>query len=488
MHSESSDVKTDVLVIGGGGSGLAAALTAAEHGVKKVMVLEKQGHAGGFSAMAHGLFACESPVQRRQMLDVRADDFFKLHMNWAHWSRVEAPLVRAYLNKSGDTVRWLEENGINFELKTNYTNQIPVWHNPVGLGAQLIKVLKTKCEGRGVMLLLQTSGKKIIRTGAGKVIGVIAVDKEGSEVTVNAKSIIIATGGFGGNRQMLKKYCHNYYDELPIGDMVAHHTGDGLLMAEAAGAQIAGSIPCLLVGRFPDMPMPQSGNLFAVCGEPYIVWVNKRGKRFADESALMGENAALMQPGKLSFTLFDESIRQNIEETGIIGGHAQGEQEWAQRQSLPGFRDEILKRVRETDAVKIADAWDDIAGWIGARPETLKQTIAQYNNSCDHGYDEVMVKDRKYLVPLRKPPFYAVRCTPGFHDTMGGIKVTERMEVRDNNDEIIPGLFTAGVIADGWEPEIYCWISTGSAFGFALNSGRIAGETAAEFLSKNELS
>ena len=132
--------------------------------------------------------------------------------------------------------------------------------------------------------------------------------------------------------------------------------------------------------------------------------------------------------------------------------------------------------------VKISDSWDEIAKWMGADPEILKTTVNEYNAGCDRGYDPVFTKDRKYLLPLRTPPYYAIKCKAGFLNTIGGIKINEHMEVLDKQDKPIPALYAAGVDTGGWVTETYCVALTGSAFGFAVNSGRIAGESAAKFV------
>jgi len=131
--------------------------------------------------------------------------------------------------------------------------------------------------------------------------------------------------------------------------------------------------------------------------------------------------------------------------------------------------------------VKISNSWDEIAEWIGAAPEVLKDTIAHYNAFCNQGYDENFAKERRYLLPLHSAPYYAIRGLSVLLDTIGGIKINERMEVLDNQNDPIPGLYAAGVITSGWESEIYCSALSASAFGFAINSGRIAGENAIYF-------
>jgi len=134
--------------------------------------------------------------------------------------------------------------------------------------------------------------------------------------------------------------------------------------------------------------------------------------------------------------------------------------------------------------VKIAKNWKEMADWIGCNPGVLKATIDEYNNFCDHGRDPIFGKRNELLIPLRQPPFYAVKGNSDFLDTIGGIKVNEKMEVLNKEDLPIPGLYAAGVITGGWETESYCSPLSGEASGFATNSGRIAAENAAKFVSR----
>jgi fumarate reductase flavoprotein subunit len=197
--------------------------------------------------------------------------------------------------------------------------------------------------------------------------------------------------------------------------------------------------------------------------DPSTVWINKKGKRFIDEAAgyhvFESVNAMLMQPGKVSYALFDVNIRKKFDA------------------KMPGLEKQ-LKVEADKDRVKISDSWDKIAEWVGAEPEDLRKTIEQYNTYCNQGYDESFAKERRYLLPLIKPPYYAIRGLAVLLDTIGGIKINERMEVLDTQSNPIPGLYAAGVVTSGWESETYCSILSASAFGFAINSGRIAGENA----------
>jgi fumarate reductase flavoprotein subunit len=496
-----ANLEADIVILGSGG-GLVAAAAAVERGVTNIIVLEKQGELGGHSKMAQGLGACESPLQKREEIIADRDDCFKASMKFAHWAYVDPRVVRAYINKSGDTIRWFQEKGVHFDLKVRYLNQkFGSFHRPLkgkgpeyGRGAELIKVLTRECKEAGVKLLLRTRGKRIIRDAKGRVTGVVAA-KGRKEFEIKARCVIIATGGFAGNRELLKKYCPDYSEGMHIREMSEHHTGDGLLMAAEAGAAISEHVSVYLEAPHPNysdrgeslaasMKEPISGAI----KEPNTVWVNKKGRRFVDEAAGLvifeTGNAAAMQPDRMVYTLFDDQIRQDWEAKGFITGRGWGKEERGQRVAVPGLQEVLQRRASEGEGslVKVADSWEEIARWIGADPRVLKAEIKEYNSYCDHGYDAIFIKERRFLQPLRTPPYYAIRGITSLGGTTGGIKVNERMEVLDTKYDVIPGLYAAGVIADGWQGQTPCGEGAGGPLTFAMNSGRIAGESAAEYV------
>ena len=452
------DLKAELVILGGGGSGLSAAVEAAEKGVSGIMVIEKRNSLGGNTALAGGLFACESPVQARERIIADRDVLFKRAMDWAHWSNVDPKILRAFINKSGDSIRWLEEKGLEFNLIRFYPGQYPpVQHNPKGYGAHLTKVLAKKCEDLGVSIMLRSSGKKIFRAKGGKVTGIL-INQHDRELKIKTGRIIIATGGFGGNRDLLRKYFSYYYDGMPVSGLPLK--GDGLFIASEAGAAIEDFATMIKEGpRFDLHQWP----LMTFERDPSTVWVNQEGKRYIDESAgyhvFETVNAMLRQPGKVSYALLDSKIRKKFEE------------------KMPGL-EKALWNEREKERVMISDSWDGIAEWIGASPGVLKSTVEEYNSFCERGYDKSYAKERRYLLPLRESPFYAIRGLSVLLDTIGGIKINEHMEVLDKKNKPIPGLYAAGVVTSGWESETYCSELSASAFGFAVNSGRIAGENA----------
>jgi fumarate reductase flavoprotein subunit len=501
----SKKVSADMVVIGGGGAGLAAALAAAENGCRNIIVLEKTGSAAGSTAMAHDIFGAESPVQKRLGIDARKDELFKVAMEWAHWTKINPRIVRAFIDKSGDTIGWLEKKGLRFELIQYFPNQVPlVRHSVLGHGHALMKTLRDNCEALGVRILTRTPGRKLLRDAKGRISGVVAASKK-DELVVEAKTVVITTGGYGNNKEMLKKYCPYYQDTITY-DGPPSNTGDGITMATEIGAATAGMGALNLHGPFlkaktdseimkMDAQWTDGGpikiSLWFLAWEPEMLWVNKTGRRFIDEGYNLAffafGNAVAMQPDGICYTLFDSTTLEKIEREGLIRPGAASRANWlpvSAATPLPGLQREAGKLADKGD-LKVCNTWNDIAGWIGADPETLEATVDEYNAACDQKHDSLFAKDPRYLLPLRTPPFYAVKGHVGLCDAYGGIMINEKMEVLDDKDKPIPGLYAAGSTAGCWESESYCYRLTGHLVGFALNSGRIAGESAVQYLLRN---
>ncbi|MFH1032815.1 MAG: FAD-dependent oxidoreductase [Chloroflexota bacterium] len=489
-------LKADIVILGGGGAGLAAAVQAAEKG-GKVIVLEKRHAVGGHSAMAVGFFAAESPALKRRMIDAPRDELFKIGMDFHHWT-IDPRILRAYIDISGDTERWLEDKGLNIEFvpAMNPRYQIRTFHRI--LGATVIKLLMDNCDKLGVKVFCDTSAKKLLTDAKGKVTGIVADTKDG-ELRVDAKSVIIATGGYGASKKLLKKY-YPAYSENTIYIGLKETTGDGLEMALELGADTDNMGVLHTWGpRFPGLQLINQLNR-----RPEMMWLNKNGERYCDECVVfdMGlrGNVVERQPDKMSYTIFDEAMKDFIVKENLTGaqgtlvglrrkdttftdlsaGHqVHSDKIYGYSDAQGGWND--LPRQLELEAkrgnVKIANTWADMAKWMNVAPAVLKATIDEYNSACEHGHDAIFVKDRRFLVPLRTPPFYALRCYSHYPDTIGGIKINHKMEVLTKEDKAIPGLYGAGVCCGGWQSETYCFALTGSMFGFALNSGRLAANT-----------
>ena len=472
--ADTADLIVDVVVIGGG-AGLAGAIAAAENGMT-VVVLEKLKKPGGNAAMAVGFMAAESPVQRRLKIEATKETLFNASMESAKWT-TNPRIVKAFIDKSGDTVQWLEAMGVAFsDVPFCYHNQFPrIYHVIKGHGSGLIKIMLKRCEELGVRIMCETVGQKIVFGDGGKVAGVMA-RHNGKDIRVRSKAAIIATGGYSGNSELVKKHYPHYTNKLKLyGKPCA---GDGLRIALEAGSATEGLGTLLTMG-----PLFEGSNyVHIVAMENNTIWVNKKGERFINEDVIPSEssNALNRQPEKTSFTLFDEKIKQGFITNGISTAV---EQTRYPPETKMKELDSKLEKETHKGTVKMSGSWKDIATWMGVDYGTLKQTIESYNQFCSKGYDEEFFKKRTYLQPLKVPPFYALRCGQAFHGTIGGIKINRHMEVINTSEKSIPGLYASGNDTGGWVSDTYCYNLTGTALSFALNSARIAGENAAKYIA-----
>ena len=475
-YADLTDLDADLVVIGGGGSGLAAAVAAAQQGVS-VTVLEKRRPLGGNSVKALGIFAAESPVQRRLRINTSQDYCYRLAMGYSH-NKINPRLFRAFVNKSGDTVRWLEEQGLRFfDVPYFFPGQdIRTWHCSRGGGTAFINVLLRSCRSLGVKIATQIRARSLLISEKGNLTGVSATRKK-DRLNIAAKGVVIGSGGYAGNKKLLEEY-------YPLGMENVHriglsHQGDGLLMATGIGAATEGLGTLQLIGP----GLHDSLTLSYLAKEPNTIWVNKKGERFIDETCGLRHfeslNALMRQPQRESFTLFDDGIRQYLIENGLTSGHGQTYRE--QRVKPDAWLDDLRKETN-IGRTKVADSLDKIAAWMGVAEKQLKATVAEYNEGCERSYDPFFGKDRIFLKPLNRPPYYALRCYPGLLTTIGGIKINERMEVISRDDKPIPGLFACGNDTGGWVADTYDINLAGVTFGYAINSGRMAGESAASFI------
>ena len=483
------DLEANMVVVGGGGAGMAGALAASETGMKNIIVLEKRSQVGGTSAMASGIFGAESPTQKRQAILAPKEELFRRMMYWSSL-RANPRIVRAFIDKSDDTIAWLENMVVYFQcLPHSPTDNPRTWHVPKGQGAEILQAITRGCSGLGVEMITDTIARKLLKDDQGNINGVTA-EQNGRTINVKAPCVLISSGGFAGDKELMRRYCPDYREEM--GMLGAANTGEGIFMALEAGAAKDGFGYLMAAGPIAGGGLLRLGpdkipvRIGFISSEPFSVWINQKGRRFIDETESFNHyrsiNALTRQPGTVSYALLDADMIQWISERGlshVAEGYGFGPD---QRRPLPPGLVEGLQAEGEKGNLQVSSDWSDIARGIGVEPAVLKNTIEEYNSDCDGGYDQVFAKNRRYLWPLRQPPFYALTCRAGILNTMGGIKVNEHMEVLDNQENPIPGLFAAGVDTGGWTGDTYCADLPGTAFGYAVNSGRIAGENVARYL------
>lgn len=478
-------LKADVAIVSAGTAGLAAAVAAAEAGAK-VIAIDKAPTVGGTGNMAGGLFAVGTKLQRQKFIDLSKDQAFRIFMDYTRW-RVDAVLVRKYIDKSADTVDWLEDMGVKFYdvVKHNPSCQ-PVWHTVKpsdpnvathNQSSGLIKSMKERADALGVEFLLGTRVKSVAVEG-GAVQGVVAEAKDGGEIAVECRAAIVATGGFGNNPAMIKELCGLEWGKDIFNARVPGADGDGLRMAWAAGAARAPAYMELNYGisfkvneAYPDV-----GRAFK---QPNLL-VNALGERFIDEALMedctAASNALLRQPGKVAYSIIDESIKRHYRKNGIDFINY----------SFPTFYlrdlDEQLQAASMADSPEVfmADGIEGLADALGIDRARLVETVEAYNEACA-SRDAVFAKRHEYLRPIRKGPFYAGKLTVGGYGSMGGIPTNHRLEVTKEDGSALAGLYAAGTDACNIYAESYVFILPGNTLGWAVNSGRMAGENAADF-------
>lgn len=477
----------DVVVVGGGGAGLPAAAQAYESGARSVIVLEERSSTGGNAVFANGIFACDSPVQRATQVYVDRDELFSQAMAWHHYDRVDARILRAYIDKSGDTIRWLMDKGIEFEVGPQmmmYAGQAPSWHIAINKKtgdlsrfAQVFRLLASEIEAHGGRVLTNTGASRILKDNDGKVCGIIARRKDGSEFEIACRTVIIASGGFIGNKDLLKKYIPSYDDNF--GGFFVPVMGHGITLAAQAGGALDDY--ATLVKETPgSSDEMQERALGMVCREPDIMWVNRLGRRFADETIgahlQTSTNAILHQPGKVAYALFDHNTIERVRENGWgLPKYPAGD--WHLK-----FSDQLASAAGKGVWAASADTIEGLAEWLGCDAATLRASVDEYNAFCARGHDATFAKQRRHLRPITDGPFHAVKFGVLMIETVGPVRVNENMQVIDAAYQPIPGLYAAGALTSGWQGHDYCGdLMFGSALGYAMNSGRIAGEHAAAY-------
>jgi fumarate reductase flavoprotein subunit len=477
----------DVVVVGSGASGMAAALTATEGGAS-VILCEKLRHQGGTSNFAEGLCAVESQMQRQHYVGLTRDQAFKISMEYSHW-RANPRLVRAIIDLSADTIDWLQKHGVEFVGPATMFYDAPrTWHvikgkpKPGGRGSVMIKALSRRVIEKGGNIYLGTPVKRLIKKN-GKITGVV-VESNKNLVEIKAKAVIIATGGYANNKEWVKKYTgfDLNVNVFPLGNV--GKMGDGIRIAWEAGADDKGmGLIQLWRGILIGHGVRELGNLNAAALQPHL-WINQHGARFCDETIANIDpfegNACARQKDGYSYTIFDEAIKRHMMEKGIDKNMGT---ENPPGTPLPDLDTELKGALEKKNPhIFVADSMERLAGLIDVNPTVLKATIDEYNTFCQQGHDDLFAKDRQYLRPIKEPKFYAMRCVTMTLGTLGGININHNTEVLDKENNIIPGLYAAGNDASGMFGDSYNIYLSGGTLGFAVNSGRIAGMNALKYI------
>ena len=495
--------ETDVVVVAAGLSGLAACIAAAENGAR-VIALEKAGNTGGAANMGMGPCAAGSPLQKASMIEVTPGELFRRHMFFTHY-QVDPRLVRAYYFKSGDTIQWLMDMGVEFnsvrpafrarERTRAYADGEYTWHvvqpedgsEPGPRAATtMTKRMTERAQALGVEFLFETPGKELICNDEGAVCGVKAYDKDGDEVQVDCKQVIVATGGFGANAKMIEEKLGLEWGKNLYSFAVPGMDGDGFNMCHAVGGGHT-EVTMEMMYQLPD-----NMNHFYVEGafrQP-CYWCDRLGERFMPEDDIFNTtfvgNAINHLPGKKGFAIFDAKMLRHWKKDGPdIVSHVhphdlyQGfDEQW--ERDLDTYKDGFGNPV-----IAQADTLEELAEKMGIDPEGLVKNVEEYNEMCANGFDELFEKEREFMQPLEEGPFYCCAQYMGAYGTLGGVLINHNMEVMTDDYKVIDGLYCVGTDACTIYGDSYNYAIPGNTMGFCLNSGRIAGENAAAKIAED---
>ena len=471
----------DAAVVACGAGGLAACAQASELELK-VIGIEKGKKTGGAANAGMGLLGLDTDVQKRDLNSVTLEHAFRMFMDYTHW-RVDANLVRNYFGKSADTIRWLEDMGVEFYKAARYfPGSEATWHIVMpenrkpgpGCAGTMMKILTEHARDLGTEFLMETSAQHLLMED-GRVCGVRCLDKDGEEIVIHAGAVIIATGGFGGNKEEVLKRTGFTYDKDFFGFCLPNMQGDGIRMAREAGAAKTEESMELAVSTAGGL----KESIRTAFHQPNLL-VNYQGDRFFNEeffeNSTFAANACNLQQGRCGIMVIDDRIRDLYENHGVdVSSYV------LNRMSAEGFSEDFEKALQKNPYIAKADTLEELAEKMGIDKENFLRTVETYNHYCDT-HDEQFGKRQDYLRPIRTAPFYACKFFPGAYGTLGGIKINHRTEVLTEDYRVIPGLYAAGTDTCTIYGDSYMFKLPGNSMGYSVNTGRMAAEGAAEYI------
>lgn len=450
-------LQTQLLVIGGGLAGFAAALEAAERGVE-VLLLEKLETTGGSSAMSGGCLAFAGTDLQAANGVVDSAELLQRDLLEVGNHENDPAVVQAYVDNQLATYYWLRDHGVAFSpvIEASSGQSVPRVHTVDP--ADTVRQLAAKCRASGrVTVRTSTHALRLLRDSeTAPVTGVLAEGPEG-ELTVLARDgVLLACGGFGRNAEMVHRFAPHYVNAVFVGG--DGNVGDGLRMAWKLGADLRDM--AYIKGTYGKHPVDTLNHHSCLAVYKGAIAVNQDGHRFVDESIsykLLGD-AVMSQPYHTSFQIFDQPIFESGDD----------------RVRILDFG----RRLEEGLLIK-ADSLEALARMIEVPYDTLRKTLDAYNQSADEGEDpafgrKALVHHHGRLCRIESGPFYAYPSTAAVFGTYCGLRVDASMRVIDVFDTPISGLYAAGEVMGGFHGGAYM---TGSALGKAVVFGRIAANT-----------
>ena len=497
-NGETVSYDADVVVIGAGGAGMTAAMTAADAG-QKVVILESQAMVGGNSARATGgMNAAKTVYQDENEFDQAAGVEKTLATaaekyadnetitalaktvseQWAayqanptgYFDSVELmeldtmvggkginnpELVKTLCEGTADAIDWLDENGITLHNVSSFGGaSVKRIHRPVNeegkvvsVGAYMIPLLQENCEKRGIDIVLNTTVDTILTDANGAAVGVSGTDKDGNTVVVNTKSVILATGGFGANLDMVTQYKPELAGFMTTN--AAGAQGQGIEMATAIGA---GTVDMDQIQIHPTVEANTAALITEGLRGDGAILVNANGERFIDEVGTRDvvSAAEIAQPGSYSWLIVDQAM---ADASSVIQGY-------------------IKKGYTKTGAT-----YEELAKELDVDPSAFANTMETWNGYVEAKNDPDFGRT-SFANKLDTAPYYAIKVTAGVHHTMGGLTINTNTEVLKADGTVIPGLFAAGEVTGGVHGANRLG---GNAVADFTVFGRIAGKAASDY-------
>ena len=496
--AEDRVIDTDIVIVGAGGAGMTAAIAAANEG-RDVVIVESQAMVGGNSVRATGgMNAAKTPAQDENEFNEAAGVEKTLETAASEWADNEAitalantvaeqwaayqanpegyfdsvelmeldtligghgindpALVEALCSNSADAIDWLAEQGIELTSVSSFGGaSVKRIHRPVdsegktiSVGSYMIPLLQSKCEELGVEILLNTTANKILTDADGAAVGIEATDKNGAAVTVNAKAVILATGGFGANLDMVVEYKPDLAGFMTTNAPGAQ--GQGIDMAVAIGA---GTVDMDQIQIHPTVEANTAALITEGLRGDGAILVNAEGNRFTDEVGTRDvvSAAEIAQTGSYSWLVIDQAM---VDASSVIQGYIKN-----------GY-------------TVSGETYEELAEAMGVDAAAFAATMEKWNAAVAAGVDEEFGRT-SFANPLDTAPYYAIKVTAGIHHTMGGLTINPQTQVLAGDGTVIDGLYAAGEVTGGVHGGNRLG---GNAVADFTVFGRIAGEQAAAY-------
>lgn len=460
--------QTDVIIVGGGGAGLVAAISAKEGG-SDVLVLEKAASLGGNTKASGAIIqASGTAVQTRLGISDSPLDH-REYLTLAGEGLVDPALVEQLAVQSSAAIEFMEELGLNYSdvyamnpLPTVDPQLIvPRLHVPgvkveLGAGTEHVRVLEARARELGVVIRTRSPVEELILDKRGEVVGIVANDGRSSRVGAR-RGVVLASGGFDRNVELARALSPQLAWELETGEALTalSNTGDGLVMAMRQGAALSTVSGTIGVPRTPIGSGALAPGLPSLPG----IWVNRHGRRFVNEGVhySYAMRSVFAQEGHVAWAIFDQPVR-------ALGGAALG--------GIWGALSADLSEELDSGKIVTAPTVPELAKTLKISQVQLQRTLEEWNADAKLGEDRVFGR-RNAVRALETGPFFATRVLAVSLGSCGGVRIDDQCRVIRADGSAIPGLFAAGMVSGGFIGPYYP--GSGTAVAATVVFGRIAG-------------